>query len=287
MFDVAIIGSGPAGISAVINASIREKKYIWFGSKGLSEKAAKAEKVKNYPGLFNISGKEFIDILKKQIDDMNICLTDKRVQMVMKNGEHFMISAENEIFEAKTVLIASGVSSAKKINGENEFLGRGVSYCATCDGMFYKGKDVAVLCNSKEFESDIEYLQGIVNNLFLIPMYKGDKDYGDNVIKLEKKYPVEIVGDNAIREIRFADGTTKSVDGFFILKDTVSLDNLVNGIKLENGHVETDRKMSTNIEGCFAAGDCTGRPYQYTKAVGEGNVAMHSIIEYLSKQEDK
>jgi thioredoxin reductase (NADPH) len=199
-------------------------------------------------------------------------------------GNSFTTTTESgTTYESKTVILAVGVQSAGKIEGEEEFVGRGVSYCATCDGALYKGKTIAVLSTSKHFEGEVEFLSKLAEKLYFIPLYKNPQVEGENVVKM-MKVPQKIVGDKKVQELVMKDGALP-VDGIFMLKESVPPTALVFGIEQERGHVRVERDMSTNLKGLYAAGDCTGRPYQYAKAVGEGNVAAHSVIEYIRKKD--
>jgi thioredoxin reductase (NADPH) len=184
------------------------------------------------------------------------------------------------MFEAKTVIIATGVEAVKPIPGELEFVGRGVSYCATCDGFLYKGKTIGVLCTTKDLEHEIEYLADLAEKVYLIPLYKNVELKAENVEIIQRK-PKAIEGGMKAEKLVFEDREV-AVDGIFMLKQAVAPSVLLYGLNTEEGHIIVDRACRTNLPGCFAAGDCTGRPYQYVKAAGEGNVAAHSAVEYLA-----
>lgn len=281
MYDTAIIGSGPAGLSAAINLKIRNKEVIWFGSGSLSGKVEKSEKILNYPGLGAVTGSELNEAFRKHAQSLELELTDKMVTSVMPGKDNFLLMAENEIYEARTLLLATGVSGKKAFAGEKEFLGRGVSYCATCDGFLYKGKKIAVYCALREYESEVEYLAGLAGEVYLYAAYKGCGINLPNVTFLPE--PVkEVKGEMKLSHLVLKDGSEVAVDGFFCLRDFVAADTLVPSLKLDGAHIAVNRALETSLKGCFAAGDCTGRPYQIAKAVGEGNVAAHSILDYLS-----
>ncbi len=284
MYDCAIVGTGPAGLSAAINLKLHNKSFIWFGSEKLSEKISKAEKIANYPGFPMISGKMLCDYFIEHIRAMDISITDKMVTMIGNAGDGYMLLADNEMFQAKTVILATGVISAKTIPGEQEYVGRGVSYCATCDGFLYKEKTIAVYCASQRFEHEVEYLAQMASKVHLIPGYKDCKITLPNVTIYDSAC-AEVKGDLKLRSVLLRDGTVLPVDGFFILRDSIAPTTLVPGLEVEKGHIPVDRNMATNLSGCFACGDCTGAPYQYAKAVGEGNIAAHSVIKYLSRTE--
>lgn len=281
MYDVAIIGDGAAGISAAVTLKALNKNFIWFGKKTFSEKIRKAELIRNYPGLPSLTGAELAKAFATHADEMDIIMTEKVVTGVYMLGTHYAIACDKETFESKTVIVATGVESVKPVKGELEFLGRGVSYCATCDGFLYKDKTIAVVCSSKEYVHEAVYLAGIAKKVYFIPMYKTEEDMGES-IEILRGVPTEIVGDNKVKSIVFKDKEVP-VDGVFFLKNAISPSALVPGLEAENGHVRVDRACKTNLTGCFAAGDCTGRPYQYVKAAGEGNVAAHSAVAYLAQ----
>ena len=280
MFDVAIIGSGAAGLSAALTLKSRNINFIWFGQDSLSSKIRSAEKILNYPGLPMVSGEEMSNIFQNQIKEMDISIENKTVTGVYYTDYGYSILCNQDLYEAKSVILATGVAVIKPIKGELEFVGRGVSYCATCDGFLYKGKDIAVICTTKELEHEIDYLKDLANKTYIVPLYKEHKEFKGN-IEIIKSMPKEVIGERKVSKLVF-NNREINVDGIFMLKEAVSPSILVGGLEEDNGHIKVDRECKTNLKGCFAAGDCTGRPYQYTKAVGEGNIAAHSVLEYLS-----
>lgn len=143
--EIAIIGTGPAGISAALTCVNRNKKILLLGSRQLSEKIAKAHEIRNYPGLPAVSGTEMAEAFRKHLEQMGIGITEKRIGAVYAMGDYFALQAGEEMLEADAVILAGGVVQGKPLDGEEELLGRGVSYCATCDAPLYRGKDVAVV----------------------------------------------------------------------------------------------------------------------------------------------
>lgn len=281
MFDTAIIGAGPAGISAALTLKALKKEIILFGSGQLSRKIRAAEQIRNYPGLSMVTGAGMQEAFLAQLRDMEIPITEKTVTGIYNMGTHYTVLCNQEAFDAKTVILCTGVESVKPIEGELEFVGRGVSYCATCDGFLYKGKKIAVLCTDKDLEHEIRYLADLASQVLLIPMYKNPQVAGEN-IHILRKMPTAIRGGMKADTLVFGEESVP-VDGIFMLKQAVTPSVLLYGLETEDGHITVDRACRTNLPGCFAAGDCTGRPYQYVKAAGEGNVAAHSAAEFLGK----
>lgn len=171
--------------------------------------------------------------------------------------------------------------TTKLLDGEQELLGRGVSYCATCDGRLYEGKKIAVLCNAPKFEHEVEFLADLASEVFYFPTYESNIEKEN--VTICKDMPKAVCGEEYVEQIRLTSGKTVDVDGIFCLRNAIAPATLVPGLEIADGHIVTDRQMATNLPGCYAAGDCTGRPYQYTKAAGEGNVAAHSVVSYLAE----
>ena len=287
MLDCIIVGSGVAAISAALTLKANSKNFLIIGTKTLSEKISKAEEIHNYPAFLGVSGKAFSEILQTQLESEEITITEGRVNGVYSMKEKFAVTTqEGGMYESKTVILACGVETGKRIKGEQEFLGRGVSYCATCDGTLYKNKTIAVICLAKKFEHEAKYLSELAGKTYLFPFYKGVDLSGDTIEKI-LKMPSEIVGERRVNGIVYeqkGESTRLKVDGVFILKEGLPPESIVFGVETEGECVKVDRAMKTNLSGCFACGDITGRPYQYAKAVGEGNVAAHSAVEYLNEK---
>ena len=284
-YDIAIIGTGPAGISAAITAKVRNKNIVLFGSGSLSDKLSKAHRIDNYPGVPAVEGKELADIFKKQIEDMGISIAEKKVNAVYAMGDYFSLQVGNEFVEAKTVIIATGVVFEKSLEGEEEYLGRGVSYCATCDGGLYKGGNVTVIGYSEESVSEAKYLATLAEKVTFVPMLKEKEllseieDVG-NISILEEK-PVGVVGGMKVQALKTEAGEYET-DCVFILRDAIKASKLVPGIEMDGAHIKVGLSMETSIPGVFACGDVAGLPYQYIKAAGQGNIAALSAVNYLT-----
>ena len=265
-FDIIIIGGGAAATSAALTCLNRGKTVGIVANKQDTSSLYKAEKVTNYPGLPPMTGSEMTELFRKQLEESDAEIIAGRALSVLPMGDSFGVAVGSEYYSAKAVILAAGITREKLYPGEAEYLGRGVSYCATCDGMLYRGKKVAVVGGGEEAHVDADFLEGI----------------GCTVLRFEKNGRYEIKGDKKADTLIFA-GESYSVDCVFIIKDTVSVTKLVPGLEYEDGGIAVDRHMATNVPGVFAAGDCTGKPYQLAKAAGEGNVAALSACDYIAK----
>lgn len=263
MYDIIVIGGGPAGISAALTARNRGKSVAVIANKAETTNLYKAEKVTNYPG-FSGSGAEMEDFFRRQLSESGAEIIEGRALNAMPLGKSFGVAVGSDFHECKSVIICTGISRSPLCEGETEFLGRGVSYCATCDGMLYRGKTVAVIGDGEECERDAEFLESI----------------GCTVLRFPGKTKIEIKGGMKADTLT-ADGEEYKTDCVFILTDKVTSASLIPGIETENGVIKVDRRMKTNVPGVFAAGDCTGAPYQVAIAAGEGNMAALSACEYI------
>lgn len=278
-YDIAIVGSGPAGLSAAINARVRNKNIILFGSADFSNKLIKAPKVNNYLGFYDITGTELKAQFEKHMNIMDISVTAERINNIYAMGDYFALMVNDKMYEAKSVIIATGMEYTKPLKGEEEFLGRGVGYCATCDAPLYKGKVVTIIGYNKDAEEEANYVSELTEKLYYVPMYNGNYNLRNNIETVTDR-PLEIQGEDRVSKVILRNGELVT-DGVFVLKDSVAPNQLVPGIAMDNEHIKVDLNMKTNIQGCFAAGDCTGKPYQYMRAAGQGQVAALSAVSYL------
>lgn len=282
--DIAIIGTGPAGISAAITAAARGKSFRLFGSREISAKLQKAHQINNYPGFYGRSGSEIAQAFMDHLTAMHIGITDERITNIYAMGSYFSLLAGQKQYDTKTVIIATGVDFGKPYEGEEHFLGRGVSYCATCDGMLYKGRDVAVIASSASEEKEAEFLASVCSHIFYIPLYKEEPAFSSaDKAKIEVIHdvPEKITGALKAQQLILKSGRSLDAACTFILRTSIAPATLLSGLKMDGNHIAVNRKLETNIPGCFAAGDITGTPYQYVKAAGEGNVAALSAAAYI------
>ena len=282
-YDIAIIGTGPAGVSAALTAKNRNKQILLLGSQQMSEKVAKAHEIRNYPGLPFVKGMELAEAFRDQLDRMEIPVTEKRIGAVYAMGEYFALQAGEEMLEAETVILATGVVSAKTLPGEEALLGRGVSYCATCDAPLYRGRAAAVIGYSPREEAEAAFLSEVCSRVMYFPMYPEETDLPEKV-EVIREVPLEILKTEAGMTVKTAEGE-HTADGVFVLREAVAPAQLVPGLETDGAHVKVNRRMETNLPGVFACGDLTGTPYQYVKAAGEGNVAAISAAAYIDRKQ--
>ncbi|MDO5376945.1 MAG: FAD-dependent oxidoreductase [Clostridia bacterium] len=267
MVDIAVIGAGPAGYSAAVSARKRGKSVAVIGQN--TGWLARAERIDNYPGLPGVSGPALLEAMRDQAGQMGAQLLPGVVHTVVPLGESFGLSLGAEFVEARRVILCTGAKQPKLLPGEAELLGRGVSYCGTCDGMLYRGKSVAVIGAGAEAVGEANFLAGLCSHVD----YFGKEDEAlDPRIALRKEKPEAIVGGARAEGIR-AGGQEIAYDGVFIFREAMALSALIPGLEMDGAFIRVDRRMKTNIPGIYAAGDCTGLPLQVAKAVGEGCVA--------------
>ena len=281
-YDIAVIGTGPAGLSAAITATIRNKKVLLLGSRDLSLKLGKAHEIQNYLGFPAVKGEDLANAFQNHLKQMKIEITEKRINAVYSMGDYFALQAGDEMLEASAVILATGVVQGKPLPGEEVMLGRGVSYCATCDAPLYRGKVAAVVGYSPREEAEAAFLSEVCREVLYFPTYKEETNLPEAVRVIREKV-VALENQDGHRIVRTAENEY-SVDGVFVLREAVSPGQLVPGLPTEGPHVTVNRNMEAGIPGVFACGDIVGTPYQYIKAAGEGNVAALSAVSYLDQK---
>lgn len=278
-YDLLIVGGGCAGCSAAITARQRNLStlVIYSGDGGLE----KAHRVDNYPGLPQASGADIIRILRKQAEDMGAELKKQLVQKVMPMGDGFMVLAGNEVYEAGTVLLALGIARVNPLPGEEELLGTGVSYCATCDGMFYRDKQMLVIAGGAEAVEEANYLSELGHVRYFIEKPHAIDELSKQIEVIREK-PLALHQDG--QGIRLeTDKGQYTADGVFVLRPAVAMTQLMPEVESQKNVIVVDKDLMTNVPGVFAAGDILGNPLQAAKAVGDGNHAALSAASYLRK----
>ncbi|MCL2807847.1 MAG: FAD-dependent oxidoreductase [Coriobacteriia bacterium] len=290
LYDIVIIGGGPAGLSAAITARARNKRTLIVSNPKEKNPLASSLLVENYPGMKAVTGLHLLKTMHTQAEELGAEILEARALSIVPLQDRFMVTTSKDVIEGRTILIACGASSGgKSFEGEAEYLGRGVSYCATCDGMLYRSATVLIVGLSDEAAEEANFMAEICETVHFVAS-KIPEGLDERIQKHSGRL-LSIKG-NALgvtsaivseRPYRSAEPTTTNLDvnGIFILRPGVAPTNMLSTLETEEGFIKVDSNMHTNIEGVFAAGDCTGKPMQVAKAVGQGQIAVFSAVAYL------
>ena len=264
-YDVIVIGCGPAVYSAAINVRQRGGSVICVGTAPESNALFKAEKIDNYPGMPGMTGAALLEAFRAHAEQSGAQILQERVISTFYTGTEWMVSAGSNVLTGKVVIFAGGVSRGKTYEGEEALIGKGVSYCATCDGMLYRKKDVVVIGFSAADREEAEFLTKI----------------GCSVQYFEKPKKVSVIGTQKVTAVS-VDGQEYAADGVFILRPTLAPNTLFGDLELNGSYIRVNREnMETNVKNLLACGDCTGRPLQVANAVGQGLVAGQHAMELV------
>ncbi|MCI2057590.1 MAG: NAD(P)/FAD-dependent oxidoreductase [Oscillibacter sp.] len=263
-YDVLVIGGGPAGLSAAVNLRARGKTAAVISNPIEENPLWRSARVENYLGLPGVTGQELLDAFRRHAETAGASFISGRALNAALVENTWYVSVGSEVYEAGAVVLAAGASRGSKFPGEEEFLGRGVSYCATCDGMLYRGKRAVVLGWTDSARQEAEFLRSI----------------GCLVTYLHRPRSCRISQEGDALRLTHAEGAADA-DGIFILRPSVAPTDLFPGLELKDGWVSVDRRMATGLPGVFAAGDCTGEPLQVSKAAGEGLIAGQSAARWV------
>lgn len=291
MYDLIIVGTGPAGLSAAIYAARYKMNAMTIG-KVYGGTITEAHMVENYPGVGEISGIDLGDKMLQQAKSLGAEVISGSVQKIEKQDKFFVLYSSDAKHETKRVLLAMGAERNKlQIKGEDEFLGKGVAYCATCDGPFFKGKTVSVVGGANAAVTSAIYLSDIAEKVYLI--YRGSElkaepawiDQMNKKSNIEAVYSAnikEITGSTKVENIKLDNGKELKVDGVFIEIGSTPGKALVNDLGLKTdkrGYIEVDAEKKTSVEGVWAAGDITSGDFKFRQVVtatGEGALASYS-----------
>lgn len=278
-YELAIVGCGPAGMAAALNAKIRNRDFILLGSELCSPKLSKAPKIENWLGFPEIGGEELRQRFLSHVESKKIQIVPFKVINIYPGPPYTLVGKDQSV-EADAIIMATGVSVDKLFPGEAELLGSGVGYCATCDGPLYKNKKVALVSYNQEGEDEAKFMADFCAKVYYIPYYDSDLSKLDPRIEVKKGKVKRIVGTENVKQLDLGEEQL-SVDGVFIIRDTLPAEQLIAGLDMEDAAIKVNHKLETNMPGLFAAGDCTGQPYQLIKAAGEGGTAALQAIKYL------
>lgn len=287
-YDVIIIGAGPSGISASLyTGRANLKTLIIYHDESSLERA---EKIENYYGFENeISGKELYEIGIRQAKNIGISVKKEEATKIeiIENG--FNVVTVNREYTAKTVILATGSKKNKpKIKGIEEFEGRGISYCAICDGFFYRNRNVVVLGSGNYAIAETNELINIVDNIKILTNGEKAPEFRADNVEVNTKPIREIVGDKKVEEIEFEDGTKIKTEGIFVAQGVAGSTDFAKklGVITKNDKIVVNENMETNIKGIYACGDCIGGLLQVSKAVYDGAKAGMQIIKYIREKQN-
>ena len=289
MYDIVIVGAGPAGLTAAIYALRANKKVLVLEAKSYGGQIVNASKVENYPGIASISGFDFATNLYEQVKSLG---AEFKFETVIRVEDHTVITDSNT-YKAKAIILATGALNRKlNIKGEKELIGKGVSYCATCDGNFYKNKDVAVIGGGNTALEDAIYLSNIAHKVYIIhrrDTFRGEDKYvselknKDNIEFIMNTNVISINGDVCVTDIELDNGKNLKVDGVFIaVGQEPKNDIFANIVDLDNGYIKADENMHTNKKHIYAAGDTRVKGLrQLATAVSDGAIAATEAIKEM------
>lgn len=280
MYDVTIIGAGPAGISASLYAKRANLNVLvlYSGESNLE----KSSKIDNYYGFKEgISGESLYKNGISQSENLGVDIKQLEVVGIENIGKTYSVKTETENFETKTVIIATGNRKVKpKIKGIEEFEGRGISYCTICDAFFYRNKNVAVIGNGKFAVNEATELSHVADKVTILTngLEKPECEFEVNTNKISK-----IIGETKVTEVELEDGSKIQIDGIFIALGEAGASDFAKTLGIiQNGeNIKVNEKMETNVNGVFACGNITGGLLQICKAVYEGAQAGLSAVNYI------
>ena len=281
MYDILIVGGGPAGLSAAVAAQSRGKRCLVISNPWERNPLSKAPQIHNYLGMPGVTGREMMEQFQRHALELGAELRVGRVLSAMELDGVFYLTVGSQVYEGRKLILAAGVQRGQKYPGEERLMGRGVSYCATCDGMLYRKRPVAVIGRAKDAPLEANYLQQIGCEVTYV---SPTEPVGlDPRIPRVRANRLEILGEGSVTGL-LADGASIPCEGVFILRETVAPNDLFPDLAVEEGYLRVNRQMETNLPGVYAAGDCTGKPLQISKAVGEGLIAGEAAAEALEAQ---
>ena len=285
-FDIIIIGAGPAGITASLYTVRANKKVlVLYDDKSSLEKT---DKIENYYGFeTGVSGKDLYEMGIKQAKNIGATVKKEEVIKIERSLEddyNFSVSTSKSTYKSKVVILATGnKKNTPKITGIEIFEGKGVSYCAICDGFFYKNKDVAVIGSGNYAISETNDLINTAKDITILTDGEKAPNFRADNVEIETRGIKEIKGKDKVEKIEFMDGTELKIDGVFIAQGVASSTDFAKklGALVKNDKIIVNEKMETNIKNLFACGDCIGGLYQISKAVYEGMIAGLNAIKNL------
>ena len=297
IYDLIIVGGGPAGVTAGIYAQRARLKTVLLEKLGVGGQIILSDLVENYPGFQEISGFDLMQRFEAQAKTLGLTVEDCEVTRVTDKGEHKLVKTSDHDYMAKSVIIASGSKSRRLgVKGEEALIGKGVSFCATCDGFFFRGKDIVLVGGGNSAITEALYLAKIVNKVYVV--HRRSELRAEKILQERAlENPViefvwdsvveEIVGNTVVegvvlRNVKTKERSELAAGGVFVYVGITPNTEFIDLKKDENGFIHTDRSLATSIPGIFAVGDCRQTELrQVATAVGDGALAVTSVERYL------
>jgi thioredoxin reductase (NADPH) len=301
VIDVAVVGAGPAGVSAAINVRNRGRSVVLLGGQAPFGRLNGPHAVANYAGFPAASGDDLVAAFRRHLEEFEVALTPDKVTRIVRDGDGtdddgFVLFGAGEVYRAGAVVLATGVSLDASIEGEEDLIGQGVSYCVTCDGRLFSGRRVAYISFGPPGEEEAsELAEAFGAGVTYLPQYEGERRLSSSVRVLAGVKPLRLAREDDGVHVSLEGGEGGAAgssggelvaDAVFFYREAVAPRALLDGLETDGPHLVVDQYMRTTVPGVFAAGDCAGGPYQVAKAVGQGQVAALSAVRLLRERTD-
>ena len=291
-YDVAVVGAGPAGVSAAINVKNRGRTALLLAGQVPFGRVNGQHEVGNYAGFPAATGDELVAAFRRHLEHFKVAVTPDKVTRIVRDGDGgdgsgFVLFGAHELYRARAVVVATGVQLDASIEGEEDLVGQGVSYCVTCDGRLFAGRRVAFISFGAPGEEEASELADAFGaDVTYLPQYEGEYRLGGAGVRLRAGAKPRRLsrGDDGVHVV--LDDDELVADAVFFYREAVAPRALLDGLEADGPHLVVDRYLSTSVPGVFAAGDCSGGPYQVAKAVGQGQIAALSAVRLLRERAD-
>ncbi len=302
-YDVAVVGAGPAGVSAAINVRNRGRSVVMLGGQAPFGRVNGPHEVDNFAGFPAAKGDDIVAAFRRHLEAFEVDVTPDRVSKIVADGDGsgddgYVLFGTGEFYRARTVVLATGVVLDATVEGEDELVGQGVSYCVTCDGRLFAGRHVVFISYGPPGEEEASELADAFGaGVSYLPQYAGEYRVPASVLVRAGETPERLTraddGVHVALRARAAEGEGSGAeagelvaDAVFFYREAVAPRTLLDGLQADGPHLVVDLQMRTSVPGVFAAGDCAGGPYQVAKAVGQGQVAALSAVRLLRERAD-
>lgn len=277
VFDIVIVGGGPAGLSAALNGAARGCRCAVLSNPAAQNPLWRAERIDNYSGMAGTSGRAMLETMEAEARRSGAVFFPGHVTAILPFEGQFVVTVGDGMVTGRRLILAIGAGAGATLPGESDWLGRGLSYCATCDGRLYRGKRVLVTGDAADLAEEAAFLERVGCGVTVVTR----RPLPDSALSAIVAQKIALwVEDDRLRGLE-ADGQRLAGDGVFLLRQVSAPTALLPGLQMDGRFIAVDRQQRTNIPGCYAAGDCTGQPLQAAKAVGEGLVAAQAAARSL------